>query len=273
MEFGANQDIEINISPFVTHEAAEGLPGISEEDRRQMSKLLLLLNDRNKEEETSLSEAMGEAEEFMSKYEKELRNSIAQLVPGMDFAITHTLGVFAGTMEPAFKIEMNLKEGEDFASVNQALSGFAEQYQQVEYHASVVLDSLPGDRALNVLDPKTRTAFVSNTAFRYSESPSPGLLAKLHNIVASFAQQHHILGYTVIHPNGYDFYLVPEEAEASEMQNKAGEFNTALLELNTLITKALFSEDVDTIYQSNFRYLYIARRGHEYGKPKDSDDA
>lgn len=261
MPFENADTIEVNISPFITSEGSEALPKISDEDRRHMVDLLWLLNDKEAQDLASLPEVISEAEEFMRSYAAKLKGQIKKMVPGVGVRITHTLGVFGGTMEPSFKVEIDLW-GQAFAEVNHALAGFAEEYDQVEYHASVVFDRLPEGREPNVLNPETRTAFVTNVAIRYGAPLTDEVAADLHEIVATHATKNEILGYTIIHPDGYDFYMIPEEEGRSHANEQA--FQQSLLELNTRLARAL-PADISPTYQSNYRYLYIARRGRDYG--------
>ena len=264
MTFDPRQKIEINISPFVTVDNTKSLPSISADERQSMVDLLWLLNHREGKELANLEQRLSEARGFMNSYAPKLQDAISEIAPGVgDVHITHTLGVFKGSMEPSFKIEIDLN-GSEFGDVNKVLVRFAEDHNQVEYHASSVLDALPEDTALNVLNPESRTAYVSNVAIRYDKKLSEELTPKLHDLVAGFAMKNHILGYTIIHPDGYDFYVVPTEGE-KEDRSKANEFNNALLRLNAQLSVALMSEDVKAAYKSNYRYLYVARHGSEYG--------
>jgi hypothetical protein len=176
-------------------------------------------------------------------------------------------------MEPSFRVKIKIPEGIKSAApssqILEVLEEFAKEHDQEQFHVSRLVDGVPEGVEEGAIDPETHVAFVRNIEFNLHEKVynNPLYFDELTLLVQEFTSQpdNDILGYTIRHPKGFTFYMMPDPGTpAAEDRTK---FTDALTKLNTqLQVKIKMFTDIEedgtdmVTFQQGTRMLYVYDR-------------
>lgn len=274
--------LEVGITPFAANEAERSSIDVGIDPK--IASIFEELNNSNfihlnSQEKSSI---LKRAHEAMLDHEEQLRLELEGLLKEIqgekDISIHRTFGVFEGSLEPSYRIQITIPNsttnGNKILSV---FSEFATRHDQKEFHVSRVFDEMPTDVKIGEVDEEG-ISFVRNFEFELIESlQTPEVINNLTVIIQKFIAKNRdqeggksILGYTIQHPKGFTFYMVPSDSGITDEQvnqfrgtliDLYGKIRLASTEMMDKGDKALDTEPIN-LYD-NVRMLKVFRRKKE----------